>query len=808
MSRKVRMLAILLAASLFTPATANAQSAPRPTLGERIEQFGRELFGGGSKEPQTPPNGHRPPMRTRENLAQRPQSPRSSTPQTDSAMSARRRYHVPADETPAGRATTRHPLPERVADDRPSSSVRSTRPPLTRSDASRGESSPLIVENPNVSPPRMGSLPGRSAGVERPPRMASAPDKPLPSRAAPATTEPMMDRETSEGTFAPRPSRSLEERLSAARQLNPYVEQRTRRVSDEQRTSPRSAPPVARPAEPRVASRPARPEPVDEPDDRESATPVESVEAPPEIAGGLPFEVPDEEPLEDPVELSPPVKVEEPKVVDKPKPTAAVEAPRATPQPAEDGVLFVRQSPVLAVETAGPRSIKIGEPAQYKVTLHNHGNVPGNDVVALVKIPEWTDVVGTESSHGTTELVAAEGQDAVISWKIGQLAAQGRAELELSIVPRKSLPFDLAIEWQHAPVMSQTKVEVQEPKLVLEIDGPEEAMYGEEETYQLIVENPGTGDAENVVLRLVADSPGEDDASTHPIGTVGAGQRKVVELELTARQPGDFVIQAEAVASGGLETSIEKSVLIRRAELAVAMQGPQFQYAGTVATYRVTVKNTGTATARNLEVKAALPSEAKHVGSSERGRVEVSQHGVVWSLVSLAAGDEREFEIRCELLGSGEIRPEVRLTAADDLAASASTTTRVEAVADLALEIHDPVGPMPIGEEAVYEVRLRNRGTKTAEDIDVAAFFSEGIEPTSATGAEYQVAPGQIVFNKIRSLAAGEEIVLHIHAVAESGGNHAFRVEVKCEPLATQLAAQENTLYFDAASDAAGTVTQ
>src|SRR5690606_20182245 len=94
-----------------------------------------------------------------------------------------------------------------------------------------------------------------------------------------------------------------------------------------------------------------------------------------------------------------------------------------------------------------------------------------------------------------------------------------------------------------------------------------------------------------------------------------------------------------------------------------------------------------------------------------------------------------------------------------------------------------------------------NRGTKAAEEIHVAAFFSEGIEPVSATGGKYQTMPGQIVFDLIESLGAGEEIVLLIRAQAERSGNHAFRVEVNCDPLLTNLAAQETTLFFDAAGN-------
>ena len=53
-------------------------------------------------------------------------------------------------------------------------------------------------------------------------------------------------------------------------------------------------------------------------------------------------------------------------------------------------------------------------------------------------------------------------------------------------------------------------------------------------------------------------------------------------------------------------------------------------------------------------------------------------------------------------------------------------------MADLRLDVKDPEGPMPIGEETAYELHVRNRGTKAAEDVEVVAYFSAGMEPVSA----------------------------------------------------------------------------
>ena len=91
----------------------------------------------------------------------------------------------------------------------------------------------------------------------------------------------------------------------------------------------------------------------------------------------------------------------------------------------------------------------------------------------------------------------------------------------------------------------------------------------------------------------------------------------------------------------------------------------------------------------------------------------------------------------------------VRSTAEGDLVATAEATTLVETIPDLVLDVKDPPGPVPVGADATYRVEIRNRGTETATGVEVVAYFSRGIEPSSAEGGRYEIGPGQVLFDKI-----------------------------------------------------------
>jgi hypothetical protein len=136
-----------------------------------------------------------------------------------------------------------------------------------------------------------------------------------------------------------------------------------------------------------------------------------------------------------------------------------------------------------------------------------------------------------------------------------------------------------------------------------------------------------------------------------------------------------------------------------------------------------------------------------------------------------------------------------------DLRNTASISTVVEALADLTLEVKDPQGPVPVGQEALYEVHVRNRGTKSADGVEVLAFFSEGIEPTEVEGGPHQISPGQIALAPIATLGPGHEMIYKIKAKAAKSGNHIFRAEVQCPALDTKLAAEETTRFYGETAD-------
>jgi uncharacterized repeat protein (TIGR01451 family) len=476
------------------------------------------------------------------------------------------------------------------------------------------------------------------------------------------------------------------------------------------------------------------------------------------------------------------------------EPAAEVESPVAVAEEMSSNVLFTAQSPVLAVEASGPRTVMIGKEAEFLVKIKNSGTAANNVVVKIV-IPSYADVASCRSSSGTAQPPSQTELNGGLEWTIERLEGNSEETLTLKLVPRKSSPLDLAINYTFTPETTQTMVEVQEPKLAMSLSGPSEVLFGQTKVFKLTISNPGNGDTHNVMVGLLPIGQSGEAQGTHKLGTLAAGESKTIDIELTARQAGALMIKAQSFADGGLRAEAAEEVRVRRAELKVAVEAPSVKYAGTPTTYQLTVENSGDALAENVQLSAVLPADAKFLSASG-GRLDPQQARVSWNVGSLPAGGQRVFELQCALNTAGENHLQVAAQAGGDLSASATSSTQVEAIADLKLEIRDPQGPVAVGEEAVYEVRIQNRGTKDAQGVDLAVFFSEGLEAATVEGGPHDIGTGQVVFQPIASIAAGDAAVFHVRARAAQAGNHIFRAEVVCETLHTKLAAEEATHFY------------
>jgi uncharacterized repeat protein (TIGR01451 family) len=463
----------------------------------------------------------------------------------------------------------------------------------------------------------------------------------------------------------------------------------------------------------------------------------------------------------------------------------------------DPNVLVSNQTPVLSIDIRGPKQILIGREAVYRLKLQNQSEVPADGIVASIRIPSSAEIVTTTPTQGLVNQGSEGTSPGVLQWQIAHLDRHASETLEIHLVPKESKPLELGVSWTLAPVGSRAVVEVQEPKLKLDVNGPNEVLFDKPQVFQLTISNPGTGPAENVKIDLVPPGGNQDATTSHQLGDLAPGATQTIDVELTARDAGKMSIKAIASAEGGLTCDAAKEIFCRKPELEVDWRGPAAKYAGTLATYFFRVRNPGTAPADDVSVKVSLPEGAEFTSASEGQTYDAERREVSWRVGTLEPGDDSYMELKCIVRNSGANQLNVSAANhAGDLTATKTAQTNVIALADLKLEVTDPSGPVAVGSQTVYEIRVQNRGSNSAKDVNIVALFSDGIEPEQAEGAMYTVADGRVSFKTIEDLPAGRDVVLRIRAHAVQPGTHVFRAEVLCRDLEIKLAAEETTRFY------------
>lgn len=462
-----------------------------------------------------------------------------------------------------------------------------------------------------------------------------------------------------------------------------------------------------------------------------------------------------------------------------------------------DQVLLRRSSPVLKVQTIGPAKINIGREAKYRVLLENQAAVAAYEVLVTVELPEWADVVGTETEQGTAAIDRSDASRR-LCWRLESLPGNVQREMTLSLIPRERRPIELAVRSSFTQVASQAVIEVQEPQLSMRLGGPKQVQLGKPEIFKLEINNSGNGVAEEMVLTLLPLTK-SGMPTTHTLGKLEPGGKRIVDLELTAQQLENVSVEAHLKCNGSDGAKLIEKLTVLAPEVKAGIFGPAVRFLGTRGVYQIRLANHGNDDAHNVEVHAVIPSEAKFLKGSEGVVYDKRSNTAIWKLDSLKSNKETILDLECEMVEHGTARLLVNINDGKYTDLSKVATIRVEAMADLNMEVVDPQGPISTGEEAIYEIHIRNRGTRPAETINAVAYFSEGIEPVGASGIQHRISPGQVAFQTINAIPPGETVVLKVRAVAEAPGNHMFRAEMECDSLGTKLIGEETTHFYHGA---------
>ena len=450
------------------------------------------------------------------------------------------------------------------------------------------------------------------------------------------------------------------------------------------------------------------------------------------------------------------------------------------------------QLPSLSIEKVAPEEVQVNRPAVFTTRIKNNGKITALGIRVTDYVPRGTRL---ESAH--PEFIRAA--DGSIQWDLEALEPGEEVTVSMKVTPLAEGEIGSVATVSFAARASVRTVSTK-PQLTIRQTFDETVLIGETVLVNIVVSNPGSGDATGIVIE--ADIPPElshaaGNELEYQIGTLRPGQSKQLSLRLQAERAGIVQNVLTVRGKGQIENRSVKPMRIVAPDLQVSLNGPGIRYLDRQTIYSVDVANPGTASARNVELVAYLPKGLKFVSTDHHGAYDRTEHAVFWKLEELPPQIRDSVKLTAIAVEPGEQKVRLEGTANLGVQAEFEHIVKVESVPELEFSVKDTADPIEIGSDTTYDVKVVNLGTRTATGVRISAAFPPTLRPIQGGGPTDVRIEGQIaLFAPLDRLAPGAEAVFRIKAKALAVGDTVIRVQITSDDKINPVTKEESTRVY------------
>jgi hypothetical protein len=247
-----------------------------------------------------------------------------------------------------------------------------------------------------------------------------------------------------------------------------------------------------------------------------------------------------------------------------------------------------------------------------------------------------------------------------------------------------------------------------------------------------------------------------------------------------------------------LKQRISTDVQVISPSIKVDIHGPTLRYVGRMATFELIVSNNGAVTSDNVRAVYRIPDGFRFGRAKQGGKFDEATNAVNWFVGRLESGQTAKLKLALMAIRPGIYLHQGGALSEHGARASTQFESHVEGTASLVLEIIDLDDPVEVGVETAYEVRVRNEGSKAAQNVGISCELPAGVELIQAKGpAKHLTENGLVVFKSLPELTPGKTAIYRIHVRGNVGGNHRFRVRLASDSIREPLIFEELTKFYD-----------
>ena len=145
----------------------------------------------------------------------------------------------------------------------------------------------------------------------------------------------------------------------------------------------------------------------------------------------------------------------------------------------------------------------------------------------------------------------------------------------------------------------------------------------------------------------------------------------------------------------------------------------------------------------------------------------------------------------------GQQSIKIRGTAEKGLAVEKEQPVIVEGIASIVFQPMDVTGPIEVGGETIYEVRVVNQGSKAASNVRLAVLLPPELQPIAAEGpTRHAIEPGRIVFEGLARLAPKADANYRIKAKGIRAGDLRTKFQLVTDEMQTPVTKEESTRVY------------
>ncbi len=322
---------------------------------------------------------------------------------------------------------------------------------------------------------------------------------------------------------------------------------------------------------------------------------------------------------------------------------------------------FIGQ-PTLRLTKEGPERSTVGSRVHYRVAVENVGTLVARNVVVTDQVPKGLEGPGKLDS---------------LEYVLGDIHPGELEQIEVELIAlRRGRVCNLATAKSDnaLQVSDEACTLIVEPRATLTKTGPSKSWVGKTAPYQLTVNNPGDTVLTNIVVSdraplgtSIVDAPGASisgDEARWNIASLDPNASRTFTISLKGHESGTRCNEATVTASDGIQEQAtfctewqgHAALLIE----VVDTEDPLL--VGSTTTYRITVRNQGTAADHNVFIVAEFPTGLIPVDASGRSKGTIrNQMARFAAYPVLEQGEAIEFFIKVRASATGDHRVKVDL---------------------------------------------------------------------------------------------------------------------------------------------------